>query len=117
MRSTVDFQLGENHVVTFFGLVLVLLKGRWLILAKMMAQIDRWLQLSEMAKMFGLSEESIRRLAKTHGLPLRRVTPFATPGALESELVKWLKAQPKVGAPVRSKSPSKSNRDQNTRTV
>ncbi len=65
---------------------------------------DRWLQLSEMAKMFGLSEESIRRLAKTHGLPLRRVTPFATPGALESELIKWLKAQPQIGAPVRSRS-------------
>jgi hypothetical protein len=53
--------------------------------------------------MFGLSEESIKRLAKTHGLPLRRVTPFATPGSLESELMRWLKAQPQVGAPVRSK--------------
>ena len=71
---------------------------------------DRWLQLSEMAKMFGLSEESIRRLAKTHGLPLRRVTPFATPGALESELIKWLKAQPRTGAPVRSRSLTKPHR-------
>jgi len=65
--------------------------------------IDRWLQLPEIAKMFGLSEESIKRLAKTHGLPLRRVTPFATPGVLECEMVKWLKAQPLVGPPVRSK--------------
>jgi len=70
----------------------------------MIEQIDRWLQLPEIAKMFGLSEESIKRLAKTHCLPLRRVTPFATPGALESELVRWLKAQPQVGAPVRSKT-------------
>lgn len=69
----------------------------------MIEQIDRWLQLTEIAKMFGLSEESIKRLAKTHNLPLRRVTPFATPGALESELVSWLKAQPHVGAPVRLK--------------
>ncbi len=77
---------------------------------EMMVQTDRWLQLSEIAKMFGLSEESIKRLAKSHGLPLRRVTPFATPGALESELVKWLKAQPQVGAPVRSRSLNKSHR-------
>jgi hypothetical protein len=83
----------------------------------MMVQIDRWLQLSEMAKMFGLSEESIKRLAKTHGLPLRRVTPFATPGALESELVKWLKAQPQVGAPVRSKTAFRSKRNQSTKIV
>ena len=81
----------------------------------MMVQIDRWLQLSEIAKMFGLSEESIKRLAKTHGLPLRRVTPFATPGTLESELIKWLKAQPKVGAPVRSKVPAKLKRNQGAR--
>ena len=70
----------------------------------MIEQIDRWLQLPEIAKMFGLSEESIKRLAKTHCLPLRRVTPFATPGALQTELLHWLKAQPQVGAPVRSKS-------------
>jgi hypothetical protein len=69
----------------------------------MIESIDRWLQLPEIAKMFGLSEESIKRLAKTHGLPLRRVTPFATPGTLESELVRWLKAQPRVGPPVRSR--------------
>ena len=67
----------------------------------MIEKIDQWLQLAEIARMFGLSEESIKRLAKTHGLPLRRVTPFATPGSLESELVRWLKAQPLVGPPVR----------------
>jgi predicted DNA-binding transcriptional regulator AlpA len=70
-------------------------------------QNDRWLQLSEIARMFGLSEESIKRLSKTHGFPLRRVTPFATPGALESELIEWLKAQPLVGAPVRSRATGK----------
>jgi predicted DNA-binding transcriptional regulator AlpA len=82
----------------------------------MMGQNDRWLQLSEIAKMFGLSDESIKRLAKTHGLPLRRVTPFATPGALESELVKWLKAQPQIGAPVRSKLASRSKQNQTTKS-
>jgi hypothetical protein len=53
--------------------------------------------------MFALSEESIRRLAKNHGLPLRRVTPFAMPGVLESELIAWLKARPLVGPAIRSK--------------
>jgi hypothetical protein len=70
----------------------------------MIEKMDQWLQLPEIARMFGLSEESIKRLAKTHGLPLRRVTPFATPGTLESELVKWLKNQPLVGPPVRSRN-------------
>ena len=64
---------------------------------------DRWLQLEEIAKLFGLSEDSIKRLAKNHGLPLRRVTPLATPGVLETELVKWLKSRPLVGPPVRHK--------------
>jgi predicted DNA-binding transcriptional regulator AlpA len=76
----------------------------------MIEKIDQWLQLPEIARMFGLSEESIKRLAKTHGLPLRRVTPFATPGALESELVRWLKSQPLIGLPVRSRRPAKSDR-------
>ena len=64
---------------------------------------DRWLQLPKIAKIFGLSEESIKRLAKTHGLPLRRLTPFATPGVLESEFQPWLKAQPLSGLPIRRK--------------
>lgn len=63
--------------------------------------IDRWLQVSELAKLFGLSEESIRRLARSHGFPLRRLTPYATPGALESELIPWLKGQPLVGHSIR----------------
>ena len=53
----------------------------------MTGKTDQWLQLPEIAKMFGLSEESIKRLAKTQGFPLRRLTPYATPGVLESELV------------------------------
>jgi hypothetical protein len=62
---------------------------------------DRWMQIGELAKLFGLSEESMKRLAKNHGFPLRRLTPYATPGVLESELVRWLKAQPRVGQPIR----------------
>ena len=69
----------------------------------MMGSTDRWLQLEEIAKLFGLSEDSIKRLAKNHGLPLRRVTPLATPGVLETELIEWLKSQPLVGPPVRHK--------------
>jgi hypothetical protein len=70
--------------------------------------IDRWLQVSELAKLFGLSEESIKRLSKSHGFPLRRITPYATPGALESELIPWLKAQPLVGHPIRRNRTAKS---------
>jgi hypothetical protein len=70
-------------------------------LSKLLGKVDRWRQLAEIAKMFGLSEESIKRLAKTHGFPLRRVTPFATPGALGSEFLQWLNGQPRVAAPVR----------------
>jgi hypothetical protein len=73
----------------------------------MTGTVDRWLQIAELARMFGLSEESIKRLAKTHGFPLRRLTPYATPGVLESELVSWLKDQPHVGRPVRAKSRAK----------
>jgi len=70
--------------------------------------IDRWLQLAELAKLFGLSEESIKRVAKNHGFPLRRLTPYATPGVLESEFVRWLKAQPLVGKPIRAKRVTRS---------
>jgi hypothetical protein len=68
--------------------------------------IDNWLQIGELAKLIGLSEESMKRLAANHGFPLRRLTPYATPGALESELVRWLKAQPRVGQPIRAKLPT-----------
>lgn len=76
----------------------------------MTGYVDRWLQLPEIAKMFGLSEDSIKRLAKNHRLPLRRVTPFAMPGALETELVTWLKRQPRVGPPVRAKRRTQTKR-------
>jgi len=72
--------------------------------------VDRWLQLAELARLFGLSEESIKRLAKNHGFPLRRLTPYATPGVLESELVPWLKAQPLRGQPIRARPTIKSRR-------
>jgi hypothetical protein len=55
-------------------------------------------------RVFGLSE-SIKRLAKKNVFPLRRLTPYATPGVLESEFVRWLKAQPLVGKPIRVKRP------------
>jgi hypothetical protein len=75
--------------------------------------IDQWLQLAELAELFGLSEESIKRLAKSHCFPLRRLTPYATPGVIKSELLRWLKAQPLVGRAVRTKrviSPPKHRR-------
>jgi predicted DNA-binding transcriptional regulator AlpA len=71
---------------------------------------DRWIQLPELAKLFGLSEESMKRVAKNHGFPLRRLTPYATPGVLESELFRWLKAQPMVGRPIRAKGVKKQRR-------
>ena len=70
--------------------------------------IDKWLQLAELAELFGLSEESIKRLAKSHGFPLRRLTPYATPGVIKSELLRWLKAQPLVGLTVRTKRVTRS---------
>jgi predicted DNA-binding transcriptional regulator AlpA len=62
---------------------------------------DRWIQLVELAELFGVSQESLKRMAKTHGFPLRRLTSYAAPGVLESEFLRWLKAQPRVGRPVR----------------
>ena len=70
--------------------------------------IDQWLQLAELAELFGLSQESIKRLAKSHGFPLRRLTPYATPGVIKSELLRWLKAQPLVGRAVRTKRVTRS---------
>ena len=52
----------------------------------MIGSTDGWLQLAELSELFGLSEESIKRLAKSHGFPLRRLTPYATPGVIQSEL-------------------------------
>ena len=72
--------------------------------------MDRWLQLRVIARLFGLSEDSIKRLAKNHGLPLRRVTPLATPGVLETELIVWLKSQPRIGPPVRRRKRQRSRK-------
>jgi len=71
--------------------------------------IDRWLHLAELAELFGLSEGSIKRVAKNHGFPLRRLTPYATPGVLESELLSCLKTQPLVGQPIRAKRVTRSH--------
>jgi hypothetical protein len=70
--------------------------------------IDQWMPLAELAKLFGLSEESIKRLAKKNGFPLRRLTPYATPGVIESEFFRWLKTQPLVGRAVRAKRVTRS---------
>lgn len=62
---------------------------------------DRWLSLQEIVQMLGLKPESVVRLARTQGLPLRRVTPRGAPGAMESELLAWMRKRPRVGQPVR----------------
>jgi hypothetical protein len=49
--------------------------------------IDQWLTLGELAKLFGLSEESIKRLAKKNGFPLPRLTPYATPALAHSSMI------------------------------
>jgi hypothetical protein len=49
--------------------------------------IDQWLTLGELSKLFGLSEESIKRLAKKNGFPLRRLTPYATPALAHSSMI------------------------------
>jgi hypothetical protein len=81
----------------------------------MAVTIDGWLSLAELCEAFGLSEESLKRMAKTHGLPLRRMTPRAIPGALESEFLSWLKAQPPRGQAVRAKRKRKRKK-RNSRT-
>jgi hypothetical protein len=63
--------------------------------------MQRWIKLDEIAAMFDLSEDSILRIAKTHGLPLKRITPFATPGCLQTHLFKWIEQQPRAGRAVR----------------
>lgn len=60
---------------------------------------DRWLSLAQLAEFLGLTERSVLRLGR-QGLPLRRVTPRATPGVLESELLAWIRKRPKLGLPV-----------------
>jgi hypothetical protein len=49
--------------------------------------IDQWMPLAELAELFGLSEESIKRFAKSHGFPLRRLTPYATPALAHSSMI------------------------------
>jgi hypothetical protein len=63
---------------------------------------DRWIPLDEIAKMLGLSQRSVKAL-QVRGLPLRRFSPHATPGVLESELTAWIKKQVPDGKPIRAK--------------
>ncbi len=63
--------------------------------------MQRWIKLDEIAAMFELSEDSILRIAKTRRLPLKRITPFAVPGCLQTELFKWIERQPTAGRAVR----------------
>lgn len=60
---------------------------------------DRWLSVAEIAALLGLSEKSVLRLRR-RGIPLRQLTPRGRAGALESELLAWIKRQPPLGRPV-----------------
>ncbi len=62
---------------------------------------DRWVTIEELGQMLGLSKLALQQLAKGRGLPLRRVTPYATPGVLESELIPWIKKQPRLGSAIK----------------
>ena len=79
-------------------------------LNSMTGTLDKWIRISELSDLFGVSEESIRRLAKSQGFPLRRLTPYAIPGVLESELLSWLNAQPRIGRPIRAKESRRKRR-------
>lgn len=72
--------------------------------------MDKWVSIRELSTMFGVSQESIGRLAKSRDFPLRRLTPYATPGVLQSELFSWLKAQPRVGQPIRIRTTRKKRK-------
>jgi hypothetical protein len=54
--------------------------------------------MNELAELLGLREKSLKLLARTEGLPLRRVL-----GALESELIEWIKTHPVIAKPVADK--------------
>lgn len=66
---------------------------------------DRWLSLTDIARFLGLSERSVLELEQ-QGLPLRRVTPKANPGILESELLAWIKRRPRKGGSLRKHTPA-----------
>lgn len=60
--------------------------------------MDRWIPLTDdrphaycLCTLFGLSSRAIKSLAKERGLPLRRVSPNATPGIIQSELIAWIR--------------------------
>jgi hypothetical protein len=74
--------------------------------------VGQWLSLPQVAELFGVSQESLKRIAISRGFPLRRATPHAMPGVLESELFSWLKTQPATGMAVRSqkRKPKKKSR-------
>lgn len=61
--------------------------------------MDRWIPLTDdrphadsLSSLLGLSARAIKSLAKERGLPLRRVSPNATPGIIQSELIEWIRA-------------------------
>lgn len=90
-----------------FGLapcfILSLIEG-----ATMTGTIDRWIQLAELAELFGLSEESIKRLAKQNGFPLRRLTAYAIPGSPRVRVPALVESSAPVGRAVRTKRVSRS---------
>ena len=59
-------------------------------------------------KTFWIERGFYKKIGENHGLPLRRVTPLATPSALETDLISWLKSQPRIGPPVRRRKRQRS---------
>ncbi len=53
--------------------------------------------MADLVKFFGIGERTILKLARTRGLPLKRIGPGADLLAFESEVVEWLKRQPSIG--------------------
>lgn len=60
--------------------------------------MDRWIPLTDdrphadsLSRLLGLSADTIKAMAREHGLPLRRVSHKATPGVIQSELLDWIR--------------------------
>lgn len=60
--------------------------------------MDRWIPLTDdrphadcLSRLLGLSPRALKSLAKERGLPLRRASPNATPGIIQSELIDWIR--------------------------
>jgi hypothetical protein len=76
--------------------------------------MDHWLQLKDVAKMFGLSQESIKRLANSHDHPFDGLPLLQLPAQLNRKSLSGLKAQPRVGPPVRNNRRKPKSKGQST---